>query len=410
MELKSVIITKSPYSNDRVRIVGKISYDHAVYEDVPYHPEDYWFDVPERCAEFLSETGNPWLTCLIPLAATMDEPLRIHKPIDPLLFENTHELMLIWKRWHPHLHLVKVEAELIDAKPLQSMARTASLFSGGVDSFFTVLRHNDGGVLPNPIQIDDLICVWGFDVPLSKADEFNRMRGALQKAAFDLHKGFIDVATNLFETKWTRSGWGYLSHGSALATIGLLMEKKYSKVLIPSTNAYERLFPNGSHPLTDPLHSTNYTKIVHDGAGFDRVEKTEFISKSEVALRSLKVCWEGHSDENCQTCNKCYRTMTTLMLLGVLDRCATFNASNFQVEKIKKIYSKDENDRSLLQEVQMYALRQGRRDVARAIYSSFRRSKRITRLLRIIRRFESKRYCWRWSRALRRLLLSDSLT
>ena len=404
MELRQVDIIRSPFSENRVRLAGTVAYDDSTYQ-----PEVYWFDVPKECAEYLTETGNPWLALLTPLAATLGEPLRISKPVDGQLFQNVHELMLIWKRWHPHLKVVKVEAQLMNTKHLQSTPRTASFFSGGVDSFFTVLRHSDGADLPNRIKIDDLICVWGFDVPLSKSDEFNRMRDVLQKAASDLDKEFIDVATNLFKTIWVKSQWGPLSHGSALATIGLIFEKRYNRVLIPSTHAYDNLMPNGSHPLTDPLHSTSWTKIIHDGAGFDRVEKTDFISNSEVALRSLKVCWEGHSDKNCQACNKCYRTMMTLLLLGVLSRYSTLSESNFSIAKVKKIYSHSENDFTLLREVQVLALRKGRRDIARAIERGFKHSKRVSFGLRIAKWLNTKRFVWRWSKPLERRLLSKSL-
>jgi hypothetical protein len=214
----------------------------------------------------------------------------------------------------------------------------------------------------------------------------------MKRVAQDLGKEFIDVATNVRDTRWWSTGYGRLSHGSAMASVGLALEKRYNKILIPSTSAYNNLFPNGSHPLTDPLLSTRGTKIVHDGAGFDRVQKTELISKSEVALRSLRVCWESHTDKNCQACNKCYRTMITLMLLGALKKCSTLSESNLDISKIKKIYSKDENDFSLLGEVEAFAAEKGRGDIARAINRSFKHSKRLGFCFGIINSLRKNRF------------------
>ena len=386
-----------------MRLSGEV-----VYDNKDYQPEVYWFDVPDKYGEYLSDSGNPWLACLLPLAAVLGEPLKISKPTDRLLIENGQELMYIWKRWYPHLTVIPIEAELAETQSSEAHL-TGSLFSGGVDSYFTALRHNKDSALVTSIPIDDLLCVWGFDIPLKNVDAFWRMRDVLKSAAHQLGKELIDVATNLRETRWLMSGYGPLSHGAALASVGLTLEKRYSKILIPGTHAYDNLMPNGSHPLTDPLFSTSRTRIIHDGAGFDRVEKTEFIAKSKVARQSLRVCWESHTDKNCQSCNKCYRTMMTLMLFGALKGCATFDESNLEMTKIRRIYSKDDNDRSLLREVQTLALRKGRADIARAIERSFRYSKRLDLYLRIARSLDTKRFVWRLSKPLVRHLLAKSL-
>lgn len=404
MELKGISITKSPNLEDRVRLSGEVLYD-----DKGYQPEVYWFDFPEKYGEYLSNSGNPWLACLLPLAATFGEALKISKPVDRALFENAQDLMHIWKRWYPHLKVIPIEAELAEPQHSEVHLKTASLFSGGVDSYFTVLRHNNNSGLVTGINIDDLLCIWGFDIPLKNADAFFRMRDVLKSAAQHLGKELIDVATNMRETRWLMSGYGPLSHGAALASVGLALEERYSKILIPGTHAYDNLMPNGSHPLTDPLFSTSRTRIIHDGAGFDRVEKTEFVAKSEIARRSLRVCWESHTDKNCQSCNKCYRTMMTLMLLGALEQCSTFDESNLEMAKIRRIYSKDDNDRSLLREVQALALQKGRADIARAIERSFKYSKRLGLYLRITRSLSTKRFVWRWSTRLERHLLARSL-
>jgi hypothetical protein len=101
--------------------------------------------------------------------------------------------------------------------------------------------------------------------------------------------------------------------------------------------------------------------------------------------------------------------MMTLMLFGALKGCATFDESNLEMTKIRRIYSKDDNDRSLLREVQTLALRKGRADIARAIERSFRYSKRLDLYLRIARSLDTKRFVWRLSKPLVRHLLAKSL-
>jgi hypothetical protein len=404
MELTGIQTERSPLAPDRVRLIGRVAYD-----DRQARPEEYWFDVPEAYAGSLSGWGNPWLACLLPLAVTLGEPLRLCLPVDRALFVNVDELQQIWKCWYPRLSVVPVEAEAPEPETRERPDRTAAFFSGGVDSFFTVLRHGQDTGSPSRVRIDELLCVWGFDVPLENADAFRRMRGWLGKTADDLGRPLVDVATNLRTTRWQEADWAHLSHGCALASVGLALERRYGQVLIASSDDYLHLHPWGSHALTDPLLSTSRTRIRHDGAGFSRLPKTELVARSDVALQTLRVCWKSRSDENCRVCEKCWRTMLSLELFGVLDRCPTFRGARMDPAVIPRIYIKPEVVGEY-RELQARALREGRKDIARAIERSFRRSARIARGLKVADYLRTKRFCWRGATRLERLLLARCLT
>jgi len=380
------------------------------YHDKAFPPESYWFEVSEKYAEFLSNSGNPWLICLLPLAVTLGEPLHISEPVDCQLYENVQELMHIWKCWYPHLHVIPIEAEVVHAERQESPVRVAAFFSGGVDSFFTLLWHNGKSNSSKKFHIEDLLLVCGFDVPLANQEGFFRIRDRLRKVAFELDKELIDVATNLRETRWGITDWELLSHGAALGCIALVFEKRYSRVLIASTWGYKNLEPYGSHVMTDHLFSTSRTKIVHDGASFSRVNKIEYIAKSDIALRELRVCWKSRSDENCCVCKKCYRTMITLELLGELDRCRRFNDSKVDIRRVEKYYSPRHFENNFLSEVSSLAVSKGRFDLAKAIDRSRKNSARLNKLLRIIRSFQNKRFVWRFAHPLERMLLSHYIT
>jgi len=404
MHLEQINIATSPSTEDRVRLVGKVSYD-----DGAVSPEHYWFEVPRKYAEFLSVSGNPWLVCLLPLAVTLGEAVRLDRPIDRTLLDNVLELMRIWKCWYPRLHIVPIEADVVDAVEHQPGSGTAAFFSGGVDSFFTVLRHNSVSISGSQRHIDDLLCVWGFDIPLTNCDAFRRLRSRLQRAASDLGKELIAVATNLRVTRLQQVDWGSLYFGSALASVALALEKRYTRALIAASSGYEYLVPWGSHPLTDPLLSTGRTKIIHDGAGFNRVERTALVARSEVAMRSLHVCWKFGSDGNCGACSKCYRTMAALELLGALGQCKTFPKEHFELRKLRKIHLHGDWDRLYFRQIRDLALRKGRPYVARAVERGFKYSDRLDRWLRIIRMLGRRRFLWRL-RKLEHALLWRSIT
>lgn len=117
-----------------------------------------------------------------------------------------------------------------------------------------------------------------------------------------------------------------------MAAIGLL--GGFDVVYIPGglqrrvegacTRSGRDLFPWGSHPLLDPLWSTEATRFIHHGAETARVEKAGVVARSEVAMRRLRVCWENRdSAYNCGVCEKCLRTMINLQAHGRLTECET---------------------------------------------------------------------------------------
>src|SRR6185369_13395024 len=94
-------------------------------------------------ASALVASGDPWLAWLTPLAATIGEPLRIRVPCDATLLAGAREALAVWATWFPALTVVTLTADAV-AEGARG-TRTASFFSGGVDSYFTALSHSRDG-------------------------------------------------------------------------------------------------------------------------------------------------------------------------------------------------------------------------------------------------------------------------
>jgi hypothetical protein len=387
MEVLRARIEKSPLQAHHVRLAASVRYDTGSPES-----EEYWFDYPEHLAPHLEERGDAWLACLLPLAATLGEPLRINLPVDGALLENMTRLQEIWTCWHPHLRTVQIIANT-SVPRIPESRRIASFFSGGVDSFYTALKHLAKGEgqdhpLQNP-SIQDLFCVWGFDIPLGNAPAFARVCASLERASADLGLRFCDIATNIRETRWQVTNWPELSHGAALAAVALGVGAGYEKVFVPSTDSYDQLYPWGSHTLTDPLFSTSRTKIDHDGAEASRYRKIAAIIPNQPALRSLRVCWRSKSDENCGRCQKCLRTMLALELLGALDRSPAFGNRTIDLKLVRRIHIEWDLVGDY-QELREKAAAQGRKDLAGAIRYAFWRTKWIDLCFKLAKRLEGK--------------------
>jgi hypothetical protein len=367
-----------PAGEDRVRLVGEVRYADS-------RSETYWFEVPASLKDDLSRSGNPWLAALLPLAAKLGEELRIPLPVDRLLVRNVTELARIWRGWYPSLREPQLDVRVCDSvvsRPAGRPDRTAAFFSGGVDSFFTVLRNDEraAGRLP----IDELLSIQGFDFPLERVDAFEGHLRRLRRAGAELDKRVLWVATNLRQTRLREASWADLWHGAALASVGLALERRYRHVVIAASSVYEEAEPLGSHPLTDPLFSTGATQFVHDGAGETRTEKTMRVAQSDVALRALHVCYREQASENCGRCRKCSLTMVTLAALGVLDRAPTFPQS-LDLDRVGRIFLPGPMQRRGVKRLSRLAATRSRGDLAGALDRAVRTSAVKARLLATVK-------------------------
>ncbi|MEO8576520.1 MAG: hypothetical protein ABI556_07470 [Gemmatimonadales bacterium] len=368
MELRGIRLDRSPDDSSRVRLTGRVAYAGG-------GSEEYWYDVPESHADSLSSNGNAWLALLLPLAASLGERLSIETPVDPILFENSSRLSAIWQSWYTHLSPATIDAEIDTTQATVGQERTASFFSGGVDSLFSLLRDRTSAVPGERRNITDLITVWGFDIPIDDRNAFVRLRDRHKELADAVGLELIDVGTNMRTTRWREASWGYLAHGPALASVALLFEKRFGAAYIPGSGGYRKLLPWGSHLVTDPLFSTRSTAIIHDAAAWLRIEKIEFLSQSTPALESLRVCWESLSDANCGECGKCVRTMVALDLFGALDRCRTLPNPPDLVQKASSLSCEHFAEFREVEDLRRLAQAKARKEVVSALNQSVRRGR-----------------------------------
>jgi 7-cyano-7-deazaguanine synthase in queuosine biosynthesis len=240
--------------------------------------------------------------------------------VPPLLASNLAAIRDIYAAWMDG-HAAPLAFELSYDASAPASGGVSLFFSGGVDSFYSLIKHRD--------EVDNLVLVHGFDIPLAESKVFAQAEEQARQAAHLFGKRLIAVRTNLH---WEESslytdqpripcGWG-MYHGAALAAVAHALAPNHRKIYIASSYSYTDLHPWGSHPLLDPLWSTEALQIVHDG-GDTRIDKLRVLVEYPEVLARLRVCWENLGNYNCGLCEKCVRTMLALRALGV-DRCAAF--------------------------------------------------------------------------------------
>lgn len=400
MRLTAVGVARSPDSAGDARLEARIAYD-----DPALPGESYWIDVPDVYADFLSPNGNPWLACLVPLAMQRREPLYIDAPVDSALLDGMADLARLWTAWFPPLQPVPVSVASVVGPPNDAApaGRFGAFFSGGVDSFFTLLRR-EGERARNPYGVvDDLIVVHGFDMPLADQPAFDRLRSSLERVADAMGKTLIPIRTNLRLTQFRGLDWARVGHGPALAAIALALEPRFRAVALASAREYPYSSAGwGSHPVSDPLFSTQRFRLVHDGGTYNRVDKVCVVAESDLALRHLHVCWRSLSDVNCGACEKCCRTMTTLAIVGGLERCATFPTRTLDLDRVAHMYCHNWVTKGFNRSNHALAVKRGRTDIAAALDASYRLTKWRDVLLGAARSVEKVPVMWRLAKPLQR--------
>lgn len=374
---------------------------------------DYWFDLPADLEDELADDENGWAVLMLPLACYFKEPLHLEGPVDRLLLDNLKGVQQIWCAWYKELAEVPIHAAKVrDADRIAIVAetekRTISCFSGGIDSFFTLIRHDTEALGDGTTTIDDLLSVAGFN---SQMDDFDQMWADLGPAAERFGRRLIPVLTNVrYGAQPTATCYsvekymvGY-AHMAILAGIVHLLGKRYREFLIPASHHYANLMPYGSHPLTDHLLSSARLSVVHDGASFTRIERTEVIAQSDEALKVLHVCFQDFGEGNCSQCQKCVRTMAALDILGAKARALSFDWTNYGPETIAKIWLSNPSDRIHYVDIALAAERLGRPEIVAAAYAAVAASKRKYEILQTINAIPVVRPLWNASRGARRRL------
>jgi hypothetical protein len=264
------------------------------------------------------EAADTLLALLLLPATRLRRPVRIDGEVSPRILGAVPAIQAHYESWGRRFRAVDV---LADARtPAATPAAAgACLFSGGVDSFYTLLRHQD--------SITHLIFVHGFDIDLADARRRNFAVSTAREVADRMGKQLVEVETNLRSFSDVHVDW-ILYFGAAMAAVALLLQPSFGRVFFASGFARsdwaENPPPAGSHFALDPLWSTEASEIVHADADVTRIEKIRYIAQEPLAMDHLLVCYEGSGEPyNCGRCSKCLRTMASLRLMGALERCRT---------------------------------------------------------------------------------------
>lgn len=293
------------------------------------------YEFPSRFADWVTPSGDPFLITALPICAFHHEDLRIVAPITQDLLEQAPNVIDKFIEFDSRFAQIKVVGASVDrAVPSRTTnGRTASFFSLGLDSLYTLFKHRESV---------DVVIVNAFDHVEWEAPYLDMVMAGVRAALRRLESPaeVLVVRSNVYHLSHPLVDWGLHSHGACLAGIANIFSRGIRRTLIAGSYPMGALRPNGSHPELDPLWSTASMQIIHD-APINRLDKTLALAKIPELFENLRVCVHHFESKfNCGWCAKCISTSMNLKTAGILHYCKTL-PHDIPVERIPYLVDVD---------------------------------------------------------------------
>lgn len=323
--------------------------------------------------------ASPFLAAVLLPCMKTGEPIHIEGEVSQDLLINTKKIMELVASWNIGLSPISIAADSVSTEKNRPTA-TASFFTGGVDSFYTYLKHKQ-----TKKPINHLIIVHGFDIPLTNESFFKQVAKTVQEVAKKEKITPVFLKTNLGEIIERKLVWDF-AHGGALAAVAYFLRGGLQQLYIPGAVRDDQLFPYGTHPDLDKLWSTKTMNVQSDGGEYDRIQKVmSSIAHSPFALKYVRVCTQNIKGKyNCSRCYKCLITMIYLSCADSLHKAGTFTKKN-NLNHVKKMYYDYQLKYNIQGEMALAILQEQNREPAlqKAIAYSLEQSKKTKLLKRI---------------------------
>jgi hypothetical protein len=305
----------------------------------------------------------PHLSIILPLAWITGYDVYVDE-VDKTFTESMQSLQQQFKKMYPR---APFKTQIIADRLVENNDApegTALLFSGGVDSTYSLYRNRH----LNP----RLVMIYGlWDIPTSNREYIEMIRE--EYAEFTKREGFRlnIVHTNIQEALDRRriehyfwrfdhgeaSGYlnglaGPLGHLSQLAPLSI---ERFNHILISASfkipedeETFIKANLYSSFPSTDEKIRWANIQVTHHGTIFRHNKVSALKKYLEQKRMKLRVCGENerfHSNTfNCNKCEKCLRTITALALAGIDPNECGFNADDSTFQLLKSHFIKGKMD------------------------------------------------------------------
>lgn len=288
----------------------------------------FWFEVPTQYEEYLCiERSNAFILALYEYAMLTDCDIKCDVPMDEALqYQLTNYGSNIIAKNLPYMHEINIDVPFTSQR-LKSQGAVGTGFSGGVDSFYSVLKHlelNDSSYQLTHLLIVNNGAFTGEENTISEKFFFEQIE-RFAPAVYALGLPLIGVNTNSgdfnsdLQIEKRAHSYGFYNTAIRLASAVYALQKLFSVYYLASS------FPVNVFAFDDiPDYTLLYylklfttPSLTFYGSGFeiDRIGKVNFICRNPIVQKYLSL----ELGINHAQSLKSIRTMFELYALNMLD-------------------------------------------------------------------------------------------
>ncbi|MDA7979806.1 MAG: hypothetical protein MPJ50_13645 [Pirellulales bacterium] len=333
----------------KVRHTALVEWEHA---DRP--AQEIFFETDaENLYDQTTVRADPFLVAAIFPALECGES-RVHARgvACPELLSNLRVATMMMAAWRKGVGADSptISASNLSCAPVQGDAVAGCMLSGGIDSLATLAENIRTIPHDHPLAIKRGILVNGFDIGGYHEDPtgeiFARAESHLTNVAGPHGVQLCVIRTNLIELFKDVNFWASAHHGAGCAATGHFLGSALNGLTISSAFTANRLEPWGSVAWLDPYFSSASLRVIHEGAEFNRLEKTKQVCSVDEFRRGAIVCYYPEraftsGALNCGECAKCVRTKLAYLACGCLDDTSPFANRELSPELVGRIRLKN---------------------------------------------------------------------
>ena len=329
----------------------RISMD-LVWEHTDRPTQTLYFEAGGSTADLLHANANAFVIACLPLATWFNEKrMLVEAPVCARLKSGFSVINQVFDEWYPKCGPVELQVPsgfVLTQPPAQR--KVGTLLSGGVDGLATVRINRLTYPLDHPEAIRGFITLFGinnFDldehgnkVP-ERVQAFEAVTERLQELADAEQMDMYPVHTNVRHLAPNYRYWVGLGFGAGHSAVAQLFQGHFDKVLLASDGNGPNSAPVALHPLFNHHFSTDAVRIQGEQDEMTRVEKIALLTDWDFGRRLMQPCHYVHIPENgainCGKCEKCVRTMLTLIGQGRLAEVEAFEEDDLKPMRVMMI-------------------------------------------------------------------------
>ena len=330
-----------------------------------YHIEGDWAKAFRLEREFFIEYSTkldevpesisviPFLAEFLPIAWVYDAEIRINE-VDMDFLESIEEVKRSYVELYPSINFggrITVKNVVINHLK-QEENKSLLFFSGGVDATSSLIKVREERPL--------LFTLWGTDIFFQDIEGWRHVEEQVRDTAEKFNLPFLFAKTSMrhilnYEVlneeiaKPVHENWWHgFQHGIAIIASAAPIAYCYNirRIYLAATLSVKSTedYICASTPTIDNNVRFFGCTALHEGyenSRNDKIRKICYFSKKKNVPIKLRVCWETRTGYNCCRCEKCVRTLLSILSEGYDPNDFGFNIKTEEYEELLHIIEND---------------------------------------------------------------------